>query len=241
MVKQILKKIGLYTFVKKQICNLKLLKRKMERVDKHIIMDYCRKQTVKKLHIGCGDNILKDWLNSDLFPSSRDILLLDATKPLPFGSNIFDYVFSEHLIEHISYSQGLQMLKECYRILKRNGKIRISTPNLSFLLDLYKDNTSEFQKRYIKCATDTFIGNVPCSHATFVINNFMRAWGHTFIYDEKLLCTSLEQVGFTMIVKCDLKDSKDEILRNLENERRMPLDFLKLETMTLEGTKITDS
>jgi hypothetical protein len=108
-------------------------------------------------------------------------------------------------------------------------------------MDLYKDNISELQKRYIKWATDTFIGNVPYQHATFVINNFMRDWEHIFIYDEKLLCTSLKQAGFSMIVKCELKDSKDEILRNLENEIRMPTGFLKLETMTLEGTKIMDS
>ena len=237
MGKQILKKIGLDTFAEKQIRNLKLLKRKISRVDERIIMDYCREHAVKKLHIGCGENALKDWLSSDLFPSSRGILHLDATKPFPLESDTFDYLFSEHMIEHISYSQGLRMLKECYRILKRGGKIRISTPNLSFLIDLCKENTSELQKRYIKWAIDTYTGNAPCQHAAFVINNFMRNWGHAFIYDEKLLCASLKQAGFSRIVKCELKESEDGILRNLENESRLPAGFLKLETVTLEGTK----
>ena len=188
------------------------------------------------------DHILPGWLNSDLFPNSRDILYLDATKPFPLESNSFDYIFSEHMIEHIPYLQGKQMLKECYRVLKRNGKIGISTPDLSFLMDLYKDDISEFQKEYIKWAMDIYkLGDAPCQFATFVINNFMQNWVHTFIYDEKLLGTSLDQVGFSKIVKCDLKDSTDEILRNLEFDSKMPPGFLKLETMTLEGTKVTDS
>jgi len=35
-------------------------------------------------------------------------------------------------------------------------------------------------------------------------------------------------------------ESEDEALRNLENERRMPRGFLKLQSFTLEGTKVPD-
>ena len=61
------------------------------------------------------------------------------------------------MIEHISYPQGLFIMSECYRILKANGKIRISTPNLAFLIDLYKEDKSGLQQEYIKWATDQFI------------------------------------------------------------------------------------
>jgi predicted SAM-dependent methyltransferase len=37
------------------------------------------------------------------------------------------------MIEHISFSQGLVMLSECYRVLKEKGKIRISTPDRRLL------------------------------------------------------------------------------------------------------------
>jgi hypothetical protein len=50
----------------------------------------------------------------------------------------------------------------------------------------------------------------------------------------------LEKAGFTKIVRCDLSESKDGALRNLENEKRMPKGFLKLESLTLEGTKVID-
>ena len=65
--------------------------------------------------------------------------VIDITKKFPFVSSTFDYVFSEHMIEHIKYQDGLKMLNESFRVLKPSGKIRISTPDLQFLLDLYLD------------------------------------------------------------------------------------------------------
>jgi predicted SAM-dependent methyltransferase len=241
LAEHIIRKIYLNGFVKRLFQNLIATKRHISRVDSAIIERYFAEREIKKLHIGCGKNILSDWLNSDFFPYGDNILHLDATDTFPFANDTFDYVFNEHMIEHISYSNGLAMLSECYRVLKNNGKIRISTPNLQFLIDLYKDNKSELQKEYIKWATDSFIEGAPYYDDTFVINNFVRDWGHLFIYDEKTLHSSLEKAGFTKIIRCDLNESKDKSLRNLENEKRMPKGFLKLESVILEGTKVLDS
>ena len=71
----------------------------------------------------------------------------------------------------------------------------------------------------------------------FVINNFVRDWGHLFIYDEKILRFSLEQAGFSNVIRCELNTSADEGLRDLEFEPRLPPGFLRLETMTLEATR----
>ena len=60
---------------------------------------------------------------------------------------------------------------------------------------------------------------------------------HRFIYDEKTLREVMLNAGFTNIVRCDLQESENPALRNLENEARLPLTFLRLETLTLEGSK----
>jgi predicted SAM-dependent methyltransferase len=44
---------------------------------------------------------MSSWLNTDLLPINRDVVYLDATRRLPFRNDQFDYVFSEHTIEHI--------------------------------------------------------------------------------------------------------------------------------------------
>ena len=209
------------------------------------IEKYINQHDIKKLHIGCGCNVLDGWLNSDLF-SSEDVVYINAVNSLPLPDNTFDYIFSEHMIEHVSYSKGLKMLSECYRTLKKNGKIRISTPDLMFLIDFYKEDESKLQEAYIKWSIKSFIKDAPDYagvklsdyNDTFVFNSFVRDWGHSFIYDEKTLRLSLERAGFANIARCELKESESEELRNLEDESKMAKDFLRFVTFSLEGTKL---
>jgi predicted SAM-dependent methyltransferase len=212
--------------------------RNLRGIDRKVIDKYFNTtDSIRKLHIGCGAHPLAGWLNSDYHPKLKDIFHLDATKPFPFKNNEFQYIFSEHMIEHISYLDGLSMLKECSRVLKPGGKIRIATPDLSFLIDLYKTDKTKLQNEYIVDSTNRYINYVPFYDETFVINNYVRAWGHKFIYSEKVLRHSLEQAGFENIVRFDVTESLDENLSNLENVGRKPDGMIKMETLVLEGTK----
>jgi predicted SAM-dependent methyltransferase len=198
---------------------------------------YLNAPGLKKLHLGCGGNVLPGWLNTDLEPVVPGVLPLDLTQTFPFPDGTFDYVFSEHVIEHLSYAHGQLMLRQCHRVLKPGGRLRVSTPDLAFLVGLYSPEKSELQRRYIKWATKQFIPGAPYAEDTFVINNFVRDWGHTFIYDEKVLRDSLRNAAFQSIERCELKESPDPNLRGLENETRLPPGFLALETLTLEVVK----
>src|SRR5262249_38349849 len=123
------------------------------------IESYLQTQTLPRLHIGCGDNVLPGWLNSDFPARSPAVPELDGTRAYPLRGGTFSYVYSEHMIEHVPYAGGASMLKECHRVLKPGGKIRISTPDLRFLIDLYLagDRRTALQANYIKWATDTFL------------------------------------------------------------------------------------
>jgi predicted SAM-dependent methyltransferase len=204
-----------------------------------LIQGYLSAPGLKKLHLGCGKNALPGWLNTDLEPVAPGIVRVDLTQTLPFPDATFDYVFSEHVIEHLSYAHGQVMLRECYRVLKPGGRLRISTPDLAFLVALYSPQKTELQRRYIKWATKEFFRSAPYAEDTFVINNFVRDWGHTFIYDEKVLRDSLRNASFQSIERCELKESVDPNLRELENDTRMPPGFLEMESFTLEAVKGT--
>jgi predicted SAM-dependent methyltransferase len=121
--------------------------------------------------------------------------------------------------------------------LKPGGKLRISTPDLSFLIELYNNKKSVSTSQYLQWAKEMFLETAPCFEEIFVINNFVRAWGHKFIYDGRLLRYSLEQAGFEEIVACGLNESMDEELRNLEHTARMPAEFLRMESIIFEGMK----
>ena len=197
---------------------------------------YLQRAGEKKLHLGCGRNVLDGWLNSDFYPTLAGVIHLDATKAFPLPPDSFDYIFSEHIIEHVSYNDGLAMLKESFRILKPGGKVRISTPDLKFLIDLYSEPKTPLQNEYIQWATETFTKTSE-KLDTIVINNFVRDWGHQFIYDPKTLKRSLEFAGFMDIERFAINQSNDPALRDLENASRMPPGFLQLESFTVEATK----
>lgn len=211
--------------------------RKFGRVDREIHEAYLQNHEIRKLHLGCGYNELEGWLNTDLKPTSDKIAHLNATLPFPFSDGQFDYVFSEHMIEHITYPQGSRMLAECFRVLRPGGKIRVSTPDLQFVIDLHREDRNDLQERYLRFATERYLDSPPSAESAFVINHFVRAWHHEFIYDKKTLRMSLGNAGFTDLQECGLNESEDEALRVLEHEARLPEGLLRLQTMTFEGTK----
>ena len=189
-----------------------------------------------KLHLGCGRNILGGWINTDYNTakfSGSDYL--DVTKKFPYDNNSVDYIFSEHMIEHISYQDGKFMLEESFRVLKSGCKIRISTPDLKFLIKLYNEDKTELQKRYIEYSFKEY--KLDGNSDTFVINNFHRDWGHIFIYDEKTLKSLFESIGFFDLKCYGLMESDDEELRGVEHIIRQPDGFIQLESFTVEGTK----
>lgn len=206
--------------------------RALLRVNSRIVQRYFAQTDEPKLHLGCGDCLLEGWLNSDLFPCSPRVLRLDATRPFPFASNTFAYAYSEHLIGWITTRQVEHMLRECFRVLAPGGKVRVCTPDMAFLIELCGPQPSALQKRYIEWASgySTERGRV------VVINNMGETYG-LFVYDEPYLRGTLEDAGFSNIVSRDLNQSNDAALRGLANGKRLPEGFLRLESLTMEGTK----
>ncbi len=179
------------------------------------IQDYLAKSSSPKLQIGASNGSLPGWLSTDIRPSGEEVIYLDATKPFPFPSASFDYIHCEHMIEHISQRDGLNMLKECRRVLKPGGVLRLATPDLAFILGLYQ-NASEDQKKYVEWVTAKFLPEQTEAKASLVINNAFRAWGHQFIYDAENLEQALRKAGFTEIVREKYNQSRHEPLRGIE-------------------------
>jgi len=215
---------------------LRRLKRFIVSADRRLEKSYFRSNQVTRLHIACGCHLLTGWLNSEYCPGALSLLRLDATKRFPFEDSVFDYVFSEHMIEHIDFAQGAAMLSEIHRVLKPNGTLRLSTPDLRFLLELYQDKRSPLQEAYMAWDSLQYTKSPP-DNPVFIINNYMRNWGHTFIYDERTPLSSLEKAGFGEIRKCQISQSEHPELRNLENVSRMPSGFLEAVSMIFEATK----
>jgi predicted SAM-dependent methyltransferase len=213
------------------------------------IRRYLDGHEIKKLQLGTGTLPTPGWLNTDLDPTlgrtvtadGPPVIFLDVTRRFPFLDATFDYAAAEHLIEHLHYDAGRRMLAECARVLRPGGRIRIATPDLERLLNLYEQRhrLSSEQEAYIRWTADMWLEPDRASVA-FVINNAFHAWGHQFLFDEDTLRATLAEVGFTAIDRFAVRESDDAHLQGLEthgcacgNEA-----MVAFETMVLEAERL---
>jgi len=198
--------------------------------------EYMNANSVRKLQLGSGPKVLDGWLNTDCrlgFPSKG---FLDVTQRFPMEDETFDYAFSEHLIEHLTYLQGLAMLRECHRVLKPGGTIRVACPDLRIIVGLCAPEKTEAQRCYIKSMVDAWLPDIGAYSEAFVINNAVRNWGHKFLYDEETLTAALSSAGFTEARRFLPCESDDPNLERLETPR-LEDEAKFFETLVIQATK----
>lgn len=210
------------------------------------IREYMAAHAVRKLQIGAGPNEFPGWLNADFSPRSRSAIFMDATQPFPLPGASFDFIFSEHMIEHVPFEQGQKMIAECFRVLKPGGTIRIATPNLENVAALETAGPTEAQQRYVRWAIDNHVEYAPRDgkgaeggyRPSYVINNFFWGFGHYFVYDPASLGGALTRAGFSDVRSFMPGESDVAELRGLETHAKLiGEEFNLFETMVLQATK----
>jgi len=209
------------------------------------IRRYLQTHAVRKLQLGTGPNPLPGWLNTDVLPDfhsqHRDqIVFLDAAKPFPLDDMTFDYILSEHQIEHIAEMDARAMVKECFRISRPGGRIRIATPDFAAILGLYNEPLNELEQHYIDWVSARFLPHVRSGNPRcYVINEMFNAHKHRFIYDQETLSAILADAGFVEVVRWAPGESDDSILRGVEAHGKSIGDesVNRLETMVVEAIR----
>jgi predicted SAM-dependent methyltransferase len=208
---------------------------------KEVIESYLAGPGPHKLELGAGHNGKHGWLPTDRseFENSKGVytVRVDVTKPFPFGDETFDYIFSEHMIEHLSLKDGQFMVNECKTVLKRKGVLRIVTPSLGFLLRVLSSDRSRFEENYVRWSVKVLVPDAPTVTNAVFFNNFVRAWGHLFIYDRQTLEFIMKEAGFSGIKECLIGKSEHSALTDVESIDRMPPGYHELESMIFEATK----
>jgi predicted SAM-dependent methyltransferase len=67
-----------------------------------------------KLHFGGGKHVLPSWFNTDLNPRFETVERLDVTLPFDIPTASVDFIFTEHLIEHIPYADGRHVISNAF-------------------------------------------------------------------------------------------------------------------------------
>jgi predicted SAM-dependent methyltransferase len=124
----------------------------------------------------------------------------DLSAGIPAHSASVDLLYASHFLEHFTYVQGDAFLKECRRVLKPGGLMRLIVPDGRLLTEKYlSGKMGEYDELNDGCAeTD--------SQAT-------KLWallfsGHLAMYDQEGLRDALLKAGFTDISRVPFRMSQ---------------------------------
>ena len=209
-----------------------------------------------KLNLGCGpiqpegwtniDGSNRAWLASKI--SSLDNLLVrsniipptefsDSTEfcnlleRLPYPDNSVSCIYAGELWEHFEYADADMLTKECGRVLKPGGVLRICVPDgpdfWKKYLEIYEESmTKPRESRNAKALRDhiqMFFDDI-CTKKIW-----MGSMGHThkWQYDEIQLIEMFESNGFSHVERMGFHQSRIPDIEDLERSNFLIVEGIK--------------
>ncbi len=153
------------------------------------LMKLARLPAPLRLHLGSGFSPKEGWVNIDLIGARAD-LFWNLRRGLPFAESTADAIFHEHLLEHLRLNEGYLLTRECFRVLRPGGLIRIGVPDAGALLTSY-----------------AAAGDAPALQGyptrLLGVQEMFYEWGHRTMYDFDTLSALLGAAGFTGPVRSE--------------------------------------
>lgn len=155
-----------------------------------------------------------------------DVIKCDASRGLPYSDQSVSKIYTSHFLEHIPNDRGRLFLKECYRVLKTSGIMRLVVPDLFLFAKKYVESTKEL-------LNSSALPNDRSSHDNFLETMFgaylkksRYGAGHCYMYDLPTLVSLLKSVGFQDIKNFGYQEGDDDELSSYDSR---PLESLHLE------------
>jgi len=224
----------------------------------------------KRLHLGCGLNTPKDWINLDGswnawiakhsflryllkishivppaqldIPWSPTILVHDVRKGLPFEDNSLDAIYASHFLEHLYFVEAQRLLKECYRVLRPGGVMRMVVPDLRAIIQEYIEQQTarrvndtqsspadRFNQRLLLRSAEPPSGNILYR----VYTSLKDFHSHKWMYDADSLVRQFQLAGFSNAREELYQQSRIEGIAEIETADRV----LNGAGVCVEGTK----
>lgn len=159
----------------------------------------------ERIQVGGGSHYLEGFVNIDIFPPAD--IICDVREGLPLDNECSSYVFSEHFLEHLDYPiSSKKFIDECFRVLKRKGKIVVGVPDSGLMVDRYVNRDKTFFDEMIS----GWYKNRDClkHFNTYVdlLNYHFRDQAddpkynpHYWAYDYEKLKSLMEEAGFVNV------------------------------------------
>ena len=196
------------------------------------------------VNIGCALTAPDGWYNIDNSPTiwlsrvpvarrifktpvwPKSVHRHDVLKGLPFADVSVDFIYSSHTFEHFTYAQSLALTKECFRVLKPQGMLRIVVPDLASLVRDYLTDSAPL-------ASHRFIQRLLLGHTWHDLLH--PGAHHSQMFDERSLVAMVQEAGFNNPSVSHFAESRIPNVLSVELEER------KRESLYVEVEKQSSS
>jgi predicted SAM-dependent methyltransferase len=206
------------------------------------------------LNLGCGhvtpqrwinvDGSKRAWLASRLPLVNRTLVFLGVLPPTEFSNNVqyanlsrrfpwadesVDGIYMGEILEHFTREGGDHVLRECYRVLRKDGTIRIRVPDnarfwQNYLDDYYavkKQPRAEWNLHHSRWV-EKFFRDILVRRSLHSITHY-----HKWMYDEVSLILLLESTGFRDANRLEFHKSKLPDIENVEVRDELIVEAVK--------------
>jgi predicted SAM-dependent methyltransferase len=192
-----------------------------------------------KVNLGCGSHTPEGWVNIDYAFGARlakipffrfinkkigffqmdwddRIKIHDLRRTFPFDDESVDIIYTSHTLEHFSRQEGTRFLKECHRVLRSGGILRVVVPDLEAIISDYTSGKTD---------ADMFLDELYVVCDTSGMGLFKRLlakqihFPHKCMYDTKTLLARLRDTGF-QAESMDAFESEISDIKQIESEGR---------------------
>ena len=210
-----------------------------------------------KINLGCGAVQPQGWVNVDyslgarlsdiplyrfinkrmkLFDIGPDgqvrvwddkIFVHNLNNRFPWENESVDSIYCSHTLEHFSKQEGLTFLRECHRVMKKGGILRIVVPDLKNFVEEYTTG---------KMRADDFVENLGVLYEkkSSRLKNLLMTisqFPHRCMYDTVTLLTVFASLGFAA-------ESKSPFISAISDIKDIEMEERTVHAVIVEGKKI---
>jgi SAM-dependent methyltransferase len=161
----------------------------------------------RQVQIGSAEHVKEGYLNIDYWPNSgidydekTNFANLDVRLGLPLDENSADFVYSSHMLEHLTFEEARKHMQDIFRVLKPRGRLRMCMPDVGQTARNYTINNSAYLDRLNDVYR--FLGYMPEENRLYgdlMSRHILEGCTHKYFWDSENLSATLTACGFSNI------------------------------------------
>jgi ubiquinone/menaquinone biosynthesis C-methylase UbiE len=175
-----------------------------------------------KLHLGCGNKPIKDFINIDVRHLEGVDMVDDIKQLSSFENKSVDLIYCSHVLEHFGRNEYKSVLKRWFDLLKDGGTLRVAVPDFEKVVEHYNEYKDLNLLRGFLYGGQTYDQNF-----------------HYCGWDFKTLEYDLKSIGFNKIIRYDWRKTEHFDIDDFSQSYLPHMEKIhgKLMSLNVEATK----